>query len=132
MNRSGWLIFSSVVLIIAGVMRALDAAWAFRYNGALPNNLEGALLGHSLQAYGWVWLVMGIILVAAGTLVRGPTSRVSAEISRWTGIVAASLGAISAVILMPYFPVWSFTYVAIAVMVIYGLSAHFDEKTTAS
>jgi hypothetical protein len=44
----------------------------------------------------------------------------------------SSLGAISAVTLMPYFPVWSFIYVAISVVVTYGLSAHFDEKTTAS
>jgi hypothetical protein len=32
----------------------LDAVWTSRYNGALPNNLEGALLGHSLRTDGWV------------------------------------------------------------------------------
>jgi len=30
---------------------------------------------------------------------------------------------------MPYYPVWSLIYIAIAVMVIYGLSAHYDAQT---
>jgi hypothetical protein len=29
MGRSGWLTFSAVVLIIAGIMRVIDAIWAF-------------------------------------------------------------------------------------------------------
>jgi hypothetical protein len=52
----------------------------------------------------------------------------SAEISRWIGIIAASLGAISAIFLMPYYPVWSLIYIAIAIMVINGLSARYGER----
>lgn len=128
MRRSGWLTFSAVVLILAGVMRIIDAIWAFRYHGALPDGLNGALLGHSLQTYGWMWLIVGIILIAAGALVLGPSDQPSAEVSRWVGIVAAGLGAISAIFVMPYFPVWSLIYIAVAVMVIYGLSAHYGEQ----
>ena len=36
MRRSGWLTFSAVVLIIAGIMRVIDAIWAFGYHGTLP------------------------------------------------------------------------------------------------
>jgi hypothetical protein len=43
------------------------------------------------------------------------------------GAVAA-LAAISAIFVMPYYPVWSLIYIAIAVMVIYGLSAHYSEQ----
>jgi hypothetical protein len=45
------------------------------------------------------------------------------------GIIAASLGAISAIFVMPYYPVWSLFYVIIAVMVVYGLVAGYGEKT---
>jgi len=48
MGRSGWLTFSALVLIIAGIMRVIDAIWAFSYHGSVPDNLQGALLGHSL------------------------------------------------------------------------------------
>ena len=129
MGRSGWLTFSAVVLIITGIMRVIDAIWAFGYHGAIPDNLQGALLGHSLAAYGWIWLITGIILIAAGVLVLGPGDAPSAEISRWVGIIAAALGAISAVFVMPYYPVWALLYIILAILVIYGLSAHYGEKT---
>jgi len=129
MRRSGWLTFSAIVLIIAGIMRVIDAIWAFGYHGALPDDLNGALLGHSLRTYGWLWLITGIILIAAGALVLGPSDRPSAEVSRWVGIIAAALGAISAIFVMPYYPVWALIYIAIAIMVIYGLSAHYSEQT---
>ena len=128
MRRSGWLSFSAVVLIIAGTMRVIDAIWAFGYHGAIPDNLQGALLGHSLATYGWIWLIIGVILIVAGALVLGPSDQPSAEVSRWIGIVAAALAAISAIFVMPYYPVWALIYIAIAVMVIYGLSARYGEQ----
>ena len=128
-RRSGWLTFSAVVLVIAGIMRVIDSIWAFGYHGPVPGNLQGALLGHSLATYGWIWLVTGAILIVAGVLVLGPADRPSAEISRWIGIIAAALGAISAMFVVPYYPVWSLIYIAIAVMVIYGLSAGFSQQT---
>ena len=105
MGRSGWLTFSAVMLIIAGIMRVIDAIWAFGYHGAIPDNLQGALLGHSLATYGWIWLIIGIILIVAGALVLGPSDQPSAEISRWVGIIAAALAAVSAMFLVPYYPV---------------------------
>ena len=45
MGRSGWLTFSAVVLIIAGIMRVIDAIWAFSYHGAIPDNLQCAPSG---------------------------------------------------------------------------------------
>ena len=70
-----------------------------------------------------------MILIAAGALVLGPSDRPSAEISRWIGIIAAALAAVTAIFVMPYYPVWSLIYIAIAIMVIYGLSAHYSEQT---
>jgi hypothetical protein len=43
-------------------------------------------------------------------------------------LVAFAVAAIAAITWMPYCPVWSLIYVAIAVMVIYGLAAHFDKE----
>ena len=30
---------------------------------------------------------------------------------------------------MPYYPVWALVYIAIAIMVIYGLTARYSEQT---
>jgi hypothetical protein len=123
MKRSGWLIFSAIVLIVAGVMRIFDAIWAFRYDGTVVDNLHDAFFGHSLTTYGWVWLIVGIILIVAGFVVLSPTPSITVDIARWFGIVASAIAAITAITWMPYYPVWAFIYIAIAVVVIYGLAA---------
>jgi hypothetical protein len=123
MKRSGWLFFSAVVLIIAGVMRIFDAIWAFRYNGPVPNNLQQAVFGHSLTTYGWIWLIVGILLIVAGFVVLSPTPSIPVDIARWFGIVASAIAAITAITWVPYYPFWAFIYIAIAVVVIYGLAA---------
>jgi hypothetical protein len=116
---AGWVVFAAIVLITAGIMRVFDAIWAFRYHGALPSNLEDAIFGHSLKTYGWVYLVIAAILIAAGFMVLG-----GSQAARWVGVVAGAIGAISAIWWMPYYPVWSLTYVAIGVLVVYGLIAY--------
>jgi hypothetical protein len=126
-NRSGWLTFSAVVLIVTGIMRIFDSIWAFTYNGTVVDNLHGAIFGHSLTTYGVVWLLVGIILVVAGYLVLNPGG-LAAEISRWVGILASAVAAITAATWLPYYPIWSLIYIAIAVMVIYGLAAHFGAE----
>jgi hypothetical protein len=115
----GWIFFAGIVLITAGIMRFFDAIWAFRYHGALPENLENALFGHSLKTYGWLWLVVAIILVLAGFAVFGRS-----QIARWIGIAGGAIGAISAIWWMPYYPIWSLTYIGIGVAVIYALVAY--------
>lgn len=120
------------MLIIAGVMRIIDAIWAFKYSGPPPTQLKQALVGQSLSTYGWIFLIIGVILLTAGILVLGPSTRPSAEVARWTGIVAAGLGALSGIFLVPYYPVWALIYVGIAIAVIYGLTAHFNEEHVTS
>jgi hypothetical protein len=123
----GWLFFAGTVLGIAGIMRIFDAIWAFRYHGAVPDNLQNAIFGHSLKTYGWVYLVVAIILLLSsfGVLARS-------QFSRWIGIFAGAVMAVSAVWWMPYYPVWSLVYIFIGVLLIYGLAAYGSKETAAS
>jgi hypothetical protein len=91
--------------------------------------LHGAIFGRSLTGYAVIWLIVGIILVGAGFLVLKPGS-LTAEVSRWVGIVAAAIAGITAITWMPYYPVWSLIYVGAAVLVIYGLVAGFEAVRT--
>ncbi len=126
---SKWLIFSAILLVLAGIMRIFDAIWAFRYNGPVVDDLHDAIFGHSLTTYGWVWLIVGLILVGAGFNVMLSGTAV-AQVARWIGIVAAGIAAITAVAWLPYYPIWSLIYIGLAVVVIYGLVAHFSEAET--
>jgi hypothetical protein len=127
MRRSGWVTFAAVVMIVAGIMRVFDAIWAFRYNGETVDNLRQAIFGHSLNTYGWIWLIGGVILIAAGIFLFTPTT-MAAQISRWIGIVGSGLVAITSASWFAYYPVWSLIYVGLAVLVIYGLAVHYDDE----
>jgi len=115
---NGSVFLSGLIFITAGVMRFFDAWWTFRYNGAVPQNLQDALFGHNLNTYGWIYLVVAAVLIGGGFLViRG------SEFGRWIGVAAASLAAISAIWWMPYYPVWAVTYIAAGAFVVYVLVA---------
>jgi len=111
--------FAAIVLGVAGIMRIFDAIWAFSYHGVLPENLQGAIFGHSLKTYGWVYLVVAAVLIVCAFLVLS-----GSQAGRWVGITAGAIGCISAIWWMPYYPIWSLTYVAIGALVIYALAAY--------
>ncbi len=115
----GWLFFAATILGIAGVMRIMDAFWAFHYHGALPENLKDGTFGSNLKDYGWVWLGVGVLLILSSFMVM-----VRSQFARWIGFLAAAVGAITAITWMPYYPIWSFLYVGLAVLVFYALAAH--------
>jgi hypothetical protein len=115
----GWLGFASIVLIVAGVMRIIDAIWAWRYDGVLPDEFQEAVLGNDLATYGWLWLIVGIVLIVAGAAVYQRS-----QWARWIGIIAGAIMAITAISWMPVYPVWSLVYVMIGIFVIYGLATY--------
>ncbi len=121
---AGWLIFAGTILGIAGIMRIFDGIWAFRYDGVVPDKLEGAVLGTSLSTYGWLWIAVGVVLILSSFAVLQ-----GSPLARWIGIVAGAVLAISAMWWMPYYPVWTIAYVAIGILVIYALAAHGGRRS---
>jgi hypothetical protein len=124
----GWLVYAAVVLGVAGIMRFFDALWAFSYHGVLPENLEGAVFGHSLKTYGWIWLIVAIILVLSAFAVLAQS-----QLARWVGIVAGAIAAVTSIWLIPYYPIWALVYIGLGVSVIYALAAYGgrDERSEA-
>src|SRR5947209_1356636 len=102
----GWMFFAGTMLGLAGLMRLIDSIWAFTYHGALPAGLQDGLLGSNLKNYAWAWLVVSVVLMTASFLVI-----VKSQFARWIGIIAATVGALSAITWMPYYPIWSLTYI---------------------
>lgn len=122
----GWRMFAAIVLGVAGVLRFFDAIWAFRYHGALPDDFESALFGGSLATYGWVYLIIAVILVGcAFAVIQG------SQAGRWLGIFAAGCLAFSAILWMPFYPVWSLAYIALAVVVMWALAVYGGDEASA-
>lgn len=127
----GWLLFAGIVLLAGGVMRFFDALWAFRYHGAVPENLENAIFGHSLSTYGWLWLIVAIVVFLSGLAVvsQSQMTQWTGQVGRWVGVIAGFIISFTAIWWMPYYPVWSLLYIGIGVLVIYALVAHGQRQT---
>jgi hypothetical protein len=115
----GWLLFAAIVLMTAGVMRIFDAFWAFDKDDELTTNLQVLLFDDSLDTYGWIWLVVGALLVLAGFGVLS-----GSEMARWFGIFMAAISAVSAFLWIYAFPIWSLVGVLISIGVIYALATY--------
>jgi len=118
-HTSRWLTFSSIILVFAGVMKIFDSLWAFNAKEDVDRLLTDATLGSTAKTYGWFWLILGILLVAAGFGVL-----IGSQLGRWFGVIVAVIAAIGTMAWMPYYPVWALTYVVLAILVIYGLAIH--------
>jgi hypothetical protein len=121
----GWLIFAAIALGVAGIMRIFDAIWAFRINNQV---LPDGILGSNIRNYAWVWLIVGILLILCAFAIAQQS-----QVARWVGIVAGAVCAITSIWWMPYYPIWSLTYVAIGIFVVYALAAYGgrDQAVTA-
>jgi hypothetical protein len=118
-RRSGWLFFAGSVMGLAGLMRIVDAIWAFNYDGPVPRRLQDGIIGDDLDNYAWLWLGVGILLLVSSFLILERS-----QVARWVGLFAAAVAAITAMTWMPYYPIWSLVYVGIAVLVFYALARY--------
>jgi hypothetical protein len=69
--------------------------------------------------WGWIQLIWGILVaIAGGYLVTGSV------VARTVGVLMALGSAIAGFAWLPYYPVWGVTMIAIAVSVVWALTAH--------
>ena len=116
---AGWLAFAAALLVISGAFKILDAIYAFKYDDEISENVQTIVFERDPAAWGWIWLIVGIVLIAAGfAVVTG------AEWARWVGIVAAGIAAIMYLPWIYFQPIWTILSVTLAVLVIYALAAY--------
>ena len=116
---SGWIAYSGIMLVISGAVSMVDAIWAFRYDDTLADLV---LFEDDLAAWGWIWLILGVLLIAAGVGVFG-----GAQWARWVGVVFASLAVLSNLSWAQIQPQQALVGVILAVLVIYGLVVYGEE-----
>ena len=116
---SGWLTYSGILLIIAGAVSIVDAIWAFRYDDTI---VDLVLLEENLAAWGVIWLIVGVVLIAAGFGVMQKQ-----QWARWTGIVAAGFAILSNLSWAQVQPTQGLLGALLAALVIYGLAVYGEE-----
>ncbi|MGH8982253.1 MAG: DUF7144 family membrane protein [Acidimicrobiia bacterium] len=122
---TGWLLFSGVMLAIAGVTGILDGLWAIA-NGDEQVRVIGdnvILWDDSLTTWGWVYLIGGVIVLLAGFGVVG-----GAEWARAVGIFVAALWIVVRIPWVFAFPIATLIGIFLAVLVIHGLAVYGGQE----
>lgn len=120
---AGWVLFACIMFVVAA---SLNIIWGIAAVSSSHFFVAGAtFILSDLNTWGWVAIAFGCVeLLAALSISRG------GEFGRWFGIFVAGLAAVVAMMMIPAYPFWSLTLVAIDVLVIYGLAAYGGKPAT--
>jgi hypothetical protein len=122
-TASNWATFAGVVLLIAGVGHVLIGLVVFDASNFVAGESDPPLrIGYS--AWGWIQLVLGAVLIAAGSALLAGKAW-----GRVVAIVFAAVSAIGALGFLPTAPVWGAILIALNVVIVYALTVHPAESS---
>jgi hypothetical protein len=124
-KRSGWITFAGVLAFIAGGYNTLSGIAALADDNALESQAREVLYGIDLTAWGWFWLVIGLVQIVTGVLILQRNTW-----GLWLGVAFAGLSAMLTVIVMFVFPLWALAVLTIDFLVLFGLLTQSDEFLT--
>ncbi len=129
----GWTYFAGFMMImigtfhvIAGLAGVLEDEF-LRVVPAVGTEAQGDVyfLQFDATTWGWIHLIGGIVVALAGFgLFSG------AVWARTIGVIMALISALIAFAWIPWYPVWGIIIIAMAVAVIWALTAHGRDVTS--
>jgi len=115
----GWIVFAGAMMILLGAFQVIEGLVALFARGFYAVGPQGLVVNVDYNAWGWVHLIIGIVLVAAGAgILAGQTW------ARVLGIIFAGLSAVVNLAFMAANPFWAMIVIAVDVVVIYALAVH--------
>jgi uncharacterized membrane protein HdeD (DUF308 family) len=124
-KRSGWVTFAGVMAVIAGGYNALSGIAALADDDTVASQAREVLYGIDLTAWGWFWLIVGVVQIITGVLIFQRNVW-----GLWLGVTFAGLSAMLTVIVMFVFPLWAIAVLTIDFLVLFGLLTQSDEFLT--
>jgi hypothetical protein len=113
----GLLIFASVILLVAGFWNLIQGITAIARSHVYVANAHYVF--GDLRSWGWVTLILSILLLLAGIGVL-----IGNQLARWFAVAMLGLDAIAQMFVIPAYPFWSLTIIAMDVVALYGLCAY--------
>ena len=120
---TGWIVFAGFVLIIVGVMDALQGLVAIFKDDYVVATAKGVAI-LDVTAWGWTSLIWGAVLIFAGLGLLG-----GAGWARWLAIIGVGINAIQQVAFMANYPqaypLWDILIVALNILVLFALTVRW-------
>jgi hypothetical protein len=114
----GWIVFAAVMMMLGGALNAMQGVVAI-VNDEWVVWGSRADLYLDLTQWGWVHLVVGVLVVVAGLGVLSGN-----VLARTVAVVLAGASIIVNFLFIPAQPVWALTIIALDVFVILALTVH--------
>ncbi len=124
-KRSGWITFAGLMAVVAGGYNALSGIAALSDDDTLVAQANEVLYGVDLTAWGWFWLIVGLVQILSGVLIFQRNTW-----GLWLGVGFASISAMMTVFVMFVFPLWAIAVLTIDFLVLFGLLTQSDEFLT--
>jgi hypothetical protein len=120
-ERHTWLDFAGVMLLLVGFFNVIDGITAISGSDYVAEKLLFA----NLDAWGWFFLIWGVLQLIAGfAVMRG------AGWAAIVGIVTAFVNAIAQLSSSHTFTVWAILITSVDVLIIYGLVKYGGDRGT--
>src|SRR5881227_3821093 len=120
------VVFVGILLLIAGTLNVIYGIGAISDANFYTSSGTHYVLG-TLHTWGWITLILGVIQLTASFSLFG-----GGAYGRVIGVVAATLGALGALLAIGTVPFWSLGVFAICLWVAYGLLVFGEEEETRS
>jgi hypothetical protein len=118
---SGWAVgfswFAGAIMVLIGGFHALTGL-AVLFDDGFVRDTPNYAYDLDPTGYGWIHLILGIILVLAGFGIFS-----GAVWARTVGIILAMLSAFVSFLFIPSYPVWAVLIIALDIAVIWALAA---------
>ncbi|MET9606909.1 hypothetical protein ABZZ17_17805 [Streptomyces sp. NPDC006512] len=122
---SGTTVLAAALMIFGGIMAVLEGISAIASDGLFLMTRH-YVFELSLTAWGWIHLILGVILVVAGCAVL-----TGALWARYFGVAIAGLGAIANFLWLPYYPLWALVLIAVNLLIIWALCTGMHREADA-
>ena len=123
-SMAGWIGFAGVLMLIVGTIDFIQGLIALFADDYYVVSQSGFLV-IDVTGWGWVMMIWGVLLVLGGLGLLGAQSW-----ARWFTIVVVSLNFFAQLGFLgnSQYPLWTITALALNVIVLYALTARWNES----
>lgn len=115
----GWIIFAALMFVLLGMFQVIAGIVASVNEDYFEHTTAPVFLAVDQQTWGVLQLLLGALAILTGAgLLRGNA------LARAVGIGVVLLGALTSLLAIGAYPVWSMLLIAVDVCILYAITVH--------
>jgi len=121
----GWVAFGGILMTIIGAFAVIEGLVALLSPTFFVGG-GGRVLALNLAGWGWLHLVVGVLVVVTGAGMLG-----GATWARGVGAALVAINMLVQLVWLPAFPAWSLIIIALDLVVLYAIATTWHDWRTA-